>query len=216
VFVSPALGCRDHHRHGGFVSFLNPVAQSLTGWTLENAAAFRLKPYFKIINEETPADGGNPAIRALREGMVVGLRSYFTHCQNGVEIRLTTAPRPIRNAKNEVAGVVLVFRDITETQRQEHLVQILSLRREHHSDFARTIHRSDRICGSKRRIEAFYQTFDVSLERRRTSFILRSGQSAVDIPALRTLLTEVLSNNHPIHDTKWITTSSPSGARPCS
>jgi PAS domain S-box-containing protein len=57
----------------GDVTFLNPVAQSLTGWTQEEAAGKSLDTVFKIVNEASRHTVENPATRALREGVVVGL-----------------------------------------------------------------------------------------------------------------------------------------------
>src|SRR5580700_3564462 len=61
--------------HGG-VTFLNPVAQSLTAWTQEEAAGKPLDSVFRIVNEESRQPVENPAARALREGVVVGLANH--------------------------------------------------------------------------------------------------------------------------------------------
>src|SRR5438876_9861692 len=57
----------------GSVTYLNPVAESLTGWPQAEAAGIPLEIVFKIINEETRQTGENPATRALSEGLVVVL-----------------------------------------------------------------------------------------------------------------------------------------------
>src|SRR5688572_16816052 len=57
----------------GRVTFLNPVAQKLTGWTQEEAISVPLERIFHIVSEETRAPVENPALRALREGVAVGL-----------------------------------------------------------------------------------------------------------------------------------------------
>ena len=51
----------------GRVTFLNPVAESLTGWTQDEAADVPLESVFKIVNEETRRTVENPATRALRD-----------------------------------------------------------------------------------------------------------------------------------------------------
>src|SRR5687768_8611859 len=58
------------------ITFLNPVAQKLTGWTLEEAYGEPLDNVFKIINEDARSAVENPATRALREGIVVGLANH--------------------------------------------------------------------------------------------------------------------------------------------
>src|ERR671918_542781 len=70
----------------GLITFLNPVAQSLTGWTQEEAAGIPLETVFKIINEKTRDTVENPATRALREGLIVGLANHtLLIAKNGTE-----------------------------------------------------------------------------------------------------------------------------------
>jgi PAS domain S-box-containing protein len=104
----------------GSVTYLNPVAESLTGWTQEEAAGIPLELVFKIINEATRATVENPATRALREGLVVGLANHtLLVAKDGTERAIDDSAAPIRNASGEVAGVVLVFRDVTDRREAE-------------------------------------------------------------------------------------------------
>src|SRR6266704_2430375 len=108
----------------GLITYLNPVAGSLTGWTQEEAAGIPLEVVFKIVNEETRQTVENPATRALREGLVVGLANHaLLIAKDGAERAIDDSAAPIRNANGEVAGVVLVFRDITERRQQEQAIQ---------------------------------------------------------------------------------------------
>src|SRR5260370_6971457 len=108
----------------GNVTFLNPVAQSLTGWSQDEAAGVPLDPVFTIVNEETRRTVANPVPRALRDVLVVGLANHtLLIAKNGKEGPIDDMAAPIRNANGEVAGVVLVFRDITERRRQEQAIQ---------------------------------------------------------------------------------------------
>jgi PAS domain S-box-containing protein len=108
----------------GFVTFLNPVAQSLTGWSLEEASGVSLDTIFKIVNEQTRNTVENPATRALRDGLVVGLANHTVLiAKDGIERPIDDSAAPIRNASGEVAGVVLVFRDVTERRRAEQALQ---------------------------------------------------------------------------------------------
>jgi PAS domain S-box-containing protein len=104
----------------GRVTFLNPVAQSLTGWTLDEASGVPLDTVFNIVNEETHRTVENPATRALRDGLVVGLANHtLLVAKDGTERPIDDSAAPIRNTKGEVAGVVLVFRDVTERRKAE-------------------------------------------------------------------------------------------------
>jgi len=108
----------------GLVTFLNSVAESLTGWPLQEAAGQPLDNVFRIVNQETRHTVESPTVRALREGVVVGLANHtLLISKDGTERPIDDSAAPIRNDKNEVAGVVLVFRDITERYRQERLTQ---------------------------------------------------------------------------------------------
>src|SRR5204862_6396130 len=108
----------------GSVTYLNPVAVSLTGWTQEEAAGISLGIVFKIINEDTRETVENPATRALREGLVVGLANHtLLVAKDGTERPIDDSAAPIRNNRQEIAGVVLVFRDVTEQRDQERKVQ---------------------------------------------------------------------------------------------
>jgi len=104
----------------GSITYLNPVAVSLTGWTQEDAAGILLELVFKIINEETRQTVENPATRALREGLVMGLANHtLLIAKDGTERAIDDSAAPIRNANGEVAGVVLVFRDVTDRREAE-------------------------------------------------------------------------------------------------
>jgi PAS domain S-box-containing protein len=104
----------------GRVARMNPVAAQLTGWTEAEAAGKPLKDVFYIVNEETRHPVENPVTRVLREGTVVGLANHtLLIARDGREITITDAGAPILDARGNITGVVLVFRD----QIEEHLTQ---------------------------------------------------------------------------------------------
>ena len=77
-----------------------------------------------IVNEKTRETVENPATRALRDGLVIGLANHTRLiAKNKTERPIDDSAAPIRNAKGEVAGVVLVFRDISERRNgNRHLI----------------------------------------------------------------------------------------------
>ncbi len=108
----------------GLITFLNPVAQALTGWTPDEAAGLPIEEVFRIVSEATLKTVESPTVRALRDGVVVGLRNHTLLIdKRGVEHPVDDSGAPIRNKAGVVAGVVLVFRDITEWRRHELSVQ---------------------------------------------------------------------------------------------
>ncbi|MEI8383939.1 MAG: PAS domain S-box protein [Planctomycetota bacterium] len=110
--------------HKGNVTFLNPIAQSLCGWTQADAVGQPLEIVFHIISEKTREAVESPSVRALRDGVIVGLANHtLLIARDGSERPIEDSAAPIRNASGDVAGVVLVFRDVTQRKQQEALVQ---------------------------------------------------------------------------------------------
>ena len=104
----------------GRVTFLNAVAESLTGWTQAEAVGRPLEEIFRIVNEQTRREVESPAIRALREGVVVGLANHtILIARDGTERAIDDSGAPIRDEAGSVIGAVLIFRDIAERRRSE-------------------------------------------------------------------------------------------------
>jgi PAS domain S-box-containing protein len=104
----------------GQVSFINRVAESLTGWKREEALGKTLERVFHIINEDTREPVENPALRAMQEGRIVGLANHtLLVAKDGAERPIDDAGSPIRDAEGKTIGAVLIFRDITERRRLE-------------------------------------------------------------------------------------------------
>jgi PAS domain S-box-containing protein len=186
----------------GLVTFLNPVAQSLTGWTQADAAGLPLEKIFIIVNEETRHPVANPATRALREGKVVGLANHtLLITKNGTEKSIGYTAAPIHNANGEVVGVALVFRDVTERRVQEQLLQDTL---NYAEAILATLREPFIVLDDHLRIKtanrSFYETFKVPAKETEGKFIYDLGKGQWDLPELRTLLKEVLSDNHPIHN----------------
>jgi two-component system, NarL family, sensor histidine kinase EvgS len=117
----------------GAVTFLNPVAQSLTGWSLEEARGKSMDLVFDIVNAETRRPVENPVKKVFCEGKVVGLADHtLLLSKDGKEFDIEDSAAPILTDTGEGFGVVLVFRDITqskradaETKRQKELLQLI-------------------------------------------------------------------------------------------
>jgi PAS domain S-box-containing protein len=104
------------------VTYLNGVAETLTGWTQAEAAGRPLPDVFHIINEYTREPAENPALRALREGMVVGLANHtLLIARDGTERPIDDSAAPMLGESGAPVGVVLVFRDVTERRRDEEI-----------------------------------------------------------------------------------------------
>jgi PAS domain S-box-containing protein len=112
----------------GIVTFMNPVAESLTGWTLREASMKPVTEIFNIVNEQTRAAVESPVVKVLREGAVVGLANHtILIMKDGTEIPIDDSGAPIRDGGGTTMGVVLVFRDISERkQAEERTVRLAS------------------------------------------------------------------------------------------
>ncbi len=104
----------------GKVSFLNSVAEELTGWTLSEAAGKPLSQVFNIINEKSRLPVQSPVEKVLCEGVVVGLANHTVLLRkDGTEVPIDDSAAPIRDDEGNITGVVLVFRDITKRKKTE-------------------------------------------------------------------------------------------------
>lgn len=103
----------------GRVSFMNPIAEDLTGWPSAEATGKPIEAIFPLLNE-TGAAVESPIARVLREGAAVRLENPTKlRPRNGAERAIADSAAPIRNERGEITGVVLVFRDVTRERQEE-------------------------------------------------------------------------------------------------
>jgi len=111
----------------GRVTFLNPVAERLTGYPHAEAAGRPVEEVLRIRNERTGAVVESPVRRVLRDGAVVGLGNHAALvARDGSETPIADSAAPIRDARGGLEGVVLVFRDIGELRQAERSTERLA------------------------------------------------------------------------------------------
>jgi PAS domain S-box-containing protein len=104
----------------GKITFLNPVAESLTGWGDREARGLLVEQVFSIINERTRVSVSNPVERVIRDGVIVGLANHTALIsRDGREIPIEDSAAPIRSSGGEILGIVMVFHDVTEKRKAE-------------------------------------------------------------------------------------------------
>jgi diguanylate cyclase (GGDEF)-like protein/PAS domain S-box-containing protein len=104
--------------NNGAITFLNPIAEMLTGWKQEEALGKDI--VFKTISEEIHPPVEGPVKKTLREDIVIKLTDHaFLIARDGTEIPIEYSGAPIKDEKGYVRGVVLVIQDITERKRAE-------------------------------------------------------------------------------------------------
>src|SRR5262249_2033845 len=102
------------------VTFLNPAAEALAAWPSADAVGRPLAEVFRIVNEQTRQRVEDPAARVLRLGTVVGLANRTALlAQDGREVPIDDCAAPIIDDRGVIAGVVLVFRDVTQRRQAE-------------------------------------------------------------------------------------------------
>lgn len=107
----------------GKITMMNGMAAILTGWDIQAALGKPLEEVVVLINEQTRAAVENPIREVLTKGQVVGLANHTVLiAKNGVERPIDDSAAPIIDALGQVAGTILVFRDISaRTQTEEAL-----------------------------------------------------------------------------------------------
>lgn len=105
----------------GRVTFLNGVAERLTGWSSDEAKYRVLPDIFRIVNDTTRKPVEDPVGKVLRTGAVVGLANHTVlTSRNGQEVPIDYSAAPIQLPDGQTFGVVLIFRDISEQRQAEH------------------------------------------------------------------------------------------------
>ncbi len=97
------------------VTFLNTVAQKLTGYKSTEALGLPLIDVFNIINKQSQLSVENPVEIVIKNGVTVGLSNHTVLIsKNGTKYDIADSAAPIHDTDNKIIGVVLVFRDVTD------------------------------------------------------------------------------------------------------
>ena len=113
----------------GKITFMNAVAETVTGWSLIEASSKPVTEVFATIEERSRKKMENPVLRALREGTIVGLASNAVLIRkDGTEVPIDDSGAPIHDVDGKTTGVVLVFRDITDRRQMEEALRESELR----------------------------------------------------------------------------------------
>ncbi|HUF21437.1 MAG TPA: diguanylate cyclase [Burkholderiales bacterium] len=123
--IGDAVLCTDLE---GNVTFLNPVAEGMTGWSSPDAIGRPLAEVFRILDAGTREPSADPMARAIREERTVCLTpDYILVRRDGFECAIEDSAAPIRDRGGNVTGAVIVFRDVgaarAMAQKMAHLAQ---------------------------------------------------------------------------------------------
>ena len=119
--IGDAVIATDEH---GRVSFINPIAEALTGVSTEQGKGRHILDIFPIFHESTMAPVDNPVARVIAEGRPMGLANHTVLRRvDGTLTPIDDSAAPIRDDKGNLVGVVLVFRDITNDRKTERVLR---------------------------------------------------------------------------------------------
>ena len=102
------------------LTYLNPVAESITGWSSAEAKGEPLEQVFRIVNEHTRRTVDHPIGKVLQTGKIVGLANHTALIdRSGRVIPIEDSAAPIRGARGNIVGAVMVFHDVSDRRRAE-------------------------------------------------------------------------------------------------
>jgi len=102
----------------GRIDYMNPVAESLTGWESREAQSQLIGDVLTVVDEGTREATECPVTRCLREGQVLGLAEHTVLVnRRGQEIAIQDSAAPIRDRAGNLIGAVMVFHDISKERR---------------------------------------------------------------------------------------------------
>jgi diguanylate cyclase (GGDEF)-like protein/PAS domain S-box-containing protein len=101
----------------GCIDYLNPVAEELTGWKLEQAQGRSIEETYRAFHEETCEPLENPLTVAMRRARSIKtIRPMLLIRRDGNELYVESTAAPIRDGTGQVIGGVLVFHDVSEAR----------------------------------------------------------------------------------------------------
>jgi diguanylate cyclase (GGDEF)-like protein/PAS domain S-box-containing protein len=111
----------------GNVTYLNPVAESMTGWTSADALGRPSGDIFRFFNSASPERQINPLALAVREGRIVGLPAgSILVRRDGFESAVEDSAAPIHDRRGGVTGAVMVFHDVTHARAMSQRMSYLA------------------------------------------------------------------------------------------
>ncbi|MFZ1687091.1 MAG: DUF4118 domain-containing protein [Flavobacteriales bacterium] len=111
----------------GLVTFMNEVAEGLSGWTIENARGNPIEEVFHLVNLHTRQPVPNSGLRALYDGSIMTLPEHSCLVgRNGTDHLISDSAAPIRDHANRIIGSVIVFRK-TMAKEDAFTIQALHL-----------------------------------------------------------------------------------------
>ena len=101
----------------GRVTYLNSVAEHMTGWSLEEATGHPVDDVFHIVDADTRMPAPSPMALATSENKTITLTSNCVLVRrDGVEAAVEDSAAPVHDRRGRVVGAVMVFHDVSTTR----------------------------------------------------------------------------------------------------
>ncbi|WP_455375084.1 EAL domain-containing protein [Kaarinaea lacus] len=108
----------------GFIDYLNPIAENLTGWSTQTAIGNQLQTVFHITNEKTNKRIVNPVHKCLKANTIISLgEDCVLLGKNGQKYAIQHSIAPLKNRNGVILGVVVVFSNVTEARNMAQQIQ---------------------------------------------------------------------------------------------
>lgn len=108
----------------GVITFMNPVAEQLSGYTFNEAGGKPIETVFEIVNEGTGSATENPVRQVLKEQQIKELVNHSVLIKkDNTRIPIADSAAPIFNTTEELIGVVLVFRNVARERQAEKAIR---------------------------------------------------------------------------------------------
>ncbi len=186
----------------GVITYMNPVAESLTGFSSSESVGKHLEEVFRIFNEKTRKPAEQPVRKVIKTGLIRGLANHtILIAKDGSERPIDDSAAPVWGEDGELVGVVMIFRDISERRRIEH---VINAAREFAESLVTTVREPMLVLNADLHVRsanrAFYETFQVKPPETENRSVYDLGDGQWDIPALRELLEEIIPHNSSFED----------------
>lgn len=173
--------------NAGNITFMNPMAEKLSGWPLSEAMGQDLARVFTILQQEPHQAAGNPVARVLQNGLEPGASDdeSVLVARDGTRLPVEHNVAPIRSDGDRTTGAVLVFRDISERKQAEAKLQQYTLelqaRNEDLDAFAHTVAHNlkgilGRIIGFSEAVNQYHHTLSAEAVKEYLQTIARNGR----------------------------------------
>ena len=98
----------------GNITYLNPVAESMTGWSQQEASGLPLREVLRLVDGDSREPALNPLAMAVLHNKTVGLSANCLLVRrDGYESAIEDTAAPIRDRRGRVIGAVIVFHDVS-------------------------------------------------------------------------------------------------------